>query len=462
MGDKLKTLWLDSDNTVKKKDLTVLDKIGFKITSVQSLEDLKRLIVESDIAILKISNDVSLLKEIKQLMTIMKKELVIFCRLDTNSINLSSDLKKHGCNNIILSDDFSKATWQAAYDQLNTVNDEFDFIFNDPKSLKLLELAKKVGRSGVNTLITGPSGSGKEVLAEVLHKSSSRKNEKFIALNCAAIPENLIEDMLFGHEKGAFTGAGKGHKGLFEQANGGTLFLDEIGDMPIQLQSKLLRVIQEKKMSRLGSQDIIDLDVRIVAATNKNIRAAIINKEFREDLYYRISAFQLRILPLNYRKEDIVPLSNFMLKKYSERIDLKITADGLKHLTDYSWPGNVRELENVIQRALVLCDDSLLGPEHLLLDNDDFFEFDLDNDQKNHSSVVDFSSSTLMDEKKQENIEVDSKLNDFVKDTELKAIEDAIKISSTRVEAAKKLGISPRTLRYKIAKFKESGFEVAI
>ena len=462
MGEKLKTLWLDPDNAVKKKDLTVMEKIGFKITSVQSLEDLKRLIVESDLAILKISNDVSLLREIKQLMTIMKKDLVIFCRLDTNSINLSADLKKHGCTNIILSDDFSKLTWQNAFDKLNKSNDDFDFIFKDLKSIKLLELAKKVGQSGVSTLITGPSGSGKEVLAEVLHKSSSRKNEQFIALNCAAIPENLIEDMLFGHEKGAFTGAGKGHKGLFEQANGGTLFLDEIGDMPIQLQSKLLRVIQEKKMSRLGSQEVIDLDVRIVAATNKNIRAAIINKEFREDLYYRISAFQLRILPLNYRKEDIVPLSNFMLKKYSERIDLKITADGLKHLLDYSWPGNVRELENVIQRALVLCDDSLLGPEHLLFDNDDFYEFNFDEEQRNNSSLVNLPSNNLVEEKEKDKYEMEAKLDDYVKDTELKAIEDEIKLSSTRVEAAKKLGISPRTLRYKIAKFKESGFEVAL
>ena len=458
----MKTLWLDPDNTVKKKDSTVLEKIGFEITSVKSLEDLKRLIVESDLAILKISNDVSLLKEIKQLMTIMKKDLVIFCRLDTNSINLSVDLKKYGCTNIILSDDFSKGTWQSAYDQLNRVHDDFDFIFNDPKSIKLLELAKKVGQSGVSTLITGPSGSGKEVLAEVIHKSSSRKNQKFIALNCAAIPENLIEDMLFGHEKGACTGAGKGHKGLFEQANGGTLFLDEIGDMPIQLQSKLLRVIQEKKMSRLGSQEVIELDVRIVAATNKNIRAAIINKEFREDLYYRISAFQLRILPLNYRKEDIIPLSNFMLKKYSERIDLRITDDGFKHLRDYSWPGNVRELENVIQRALVLCDDSSLEPEHLLLDDDDFFDLDFDKEQKNNSSDVNFPSNNFVEENDKDNYEVESKLNDFVKDTELKAIEDAIKLSSTRVEAAKKLGISPRTLRYKIAKFKESGFEVAL
>ena len=462
MGEKLKTLWLDPDNTVKKKDLTVMEKIGFKITPVQSLEDLKRLIVESDLAILKISNDVSLLREIKQLMTIMKKDLVIFCRLDTNSINLSSDLKKHGCTNIILSDDFSKLTWQNAFDKLNKNNDDFDFIFKDPKSVKLLELAKKVGQSGVSTLITGPSGSGKEVLAQVLHKSSSRKNEQFIALNCAAIPENLIEDMLFGHEKGAFTGAGKGHKGLFEQANGGTLFLDEIGDMPIQLQSKLLRVIQEKKMSRLGSQEVIDLDVRIVAATNKNIKAAIINKEFREDLYYRISAFQLRILPLNYRKEDIIPLSNFMLKKYSERIDLRIADDGLKHLRDYNWPGNVRELENVIQRALVLCDDSSLGAEHLLLDDHDFFEFDYDDGQKNNSSVIDLPISNQVQEKESENFEVESKLNDYVKDTELKAIEDAVKVSATRVEAAKKLGISPRTLRYKIAKFKESGFEVAL
>ena len=462
MGEKLKTLWLDPDNTVKKKDLTVMEKIGFKITPVQSLEDLKRLIVESDLAILKISNDVSLLREIKQLMTIMKKELVIFCRLDTNSINLSADLKKHGCTNIILSDDFSKLTWQNAFDKLNKSNDDFDFIFKDPKSVKLLELAKKVGQSGVSTLITGPSGSGKEVLAQVLHKSSSRKNEQFIALNCAAIPENLIEDMLFGHEKGAFTGAGKGHKGLFEQANGGTLFLDEIGDMPIQLQSKLLRVIQEKKMSRLGSQEVIDLDVRIVAATNKNIKAAIINKEFREDLYYRISAFQLRILPLNYRKEDIIPLSNFMLKKYSERIDLRIADDGLKHLRDYNWPGNVRELENVIQRALVLCDDSSLRAEHLLLDDHDFFEFDYDDEQKNNPSVIDLPISNQVQEKESENFEVESKLNDYVKDTELKAIEDAVKVSATRVEAAKKLGISPRTLRYKIAKFKESGFEVAL
>lgn len=370
MGEKLKTLWLDPDSTVKKKDLTVLEKVGFKITSVQSLEDLKRLIVESDLAILKITNDVSLLKEIKQLMTIMKKDLIIFCRLNTNSINLSVDLKKYGCSNIILSDDFSKLTWQSAYDQLNKVNDDFDFIFNDPKSIKLLELAKKVGQSGVSTLITGPSGSGKEVLAEVIHKSSSKKNEKFIALNCAAMPENLIEDMLFGHEKGAFTGASTANKGIFRAADGGTLLLDEISEMPLGLQAKLLRALQERKVTPLGSQREVDVNVRVIATTNRQMLAEVREGRFREDLFYRLNVFPLATCNLNERKNDIVAISTILLGRHAVDEDSVpcLAPDAVALLLSYGWPGNVRELENVLQRALVLCSDQCITAADIMVD----------------------------------------------------------------------------------------------
>jgi two-component system, response regulator FlrC len=203
-----------------------------------------------------------------------------------------------------------------------------------------------------------------------LHESSKRARGPFVGLNCAALPEQLIDDMLFGHEKGAFTGAQKEFKGLFEQAQGGTLFLDEIGEMPLHLQAKLLRVLQERLLTRLGSERQVALDVRVIAATNKDLRVAIAERQFREDLYFRISTFKLRVPPLRERQGDILPLvASLLLRHAPNAQEFTLSDEAQAQLLAYPWPGNVRELENVVQRAVVLCADQHIEAHHLMFDD---------------------------------------------------------------------------------------------
>ena len=220
------------------------------------------------------------------------------------------------------------------------MTDDYPFVFVDKESVRLFDLASKVAKSDVQVLITGPSGAGKEVLARVVHESSKRSNFPFIALNCAAIPENLVEDTLFGHEKGAFTGATQINKGFFEEAHGGTLFLDEIGEMPKNLQSKLLRVLQEKQIYRVGATKPIEVNVRILSATNINIKSAIKNKEFREDLYFRLGGFVLNIKELAQRPGDIEPLARIFIQKHSNDSPIVISQNAVRKLLAHDWPGN--------------------------------------------------------------------------------------------------------------------------
>ncbi len=246
-------------------------------------------------------------------------------------------------------------------------------VFVDPASRNLLALAQRVSVADVTTLLVGPTGAGKEVLARVLHESSNRRHGPFVAINCAAMPEQLIESQLFGHEKGAFTGAQRAHKGLFEQAEGGTLFLDEIGEMPVHLQAKLLRVLQERQVVRLGSEEAVPVNVRLVAATNRDLRQAIAQREFREDLYYRIATFRLRLLPLAQRPGDILPLALQFVSQHpapsGNRGGWQVTPEAQQLLTQYGWPGNVRELENVMRRAVVISNDGVIGPNQLMFDD---------------------------------------------------------------------------------------------
>ncbi len=234
------------------------------------------------------------------------------------------------------------------------------YVFVDPKSQHLLALVERLAVTKAAVLLQGQTGTGKEIVARTLHALSDRASAPFIALNCAAMPENLVEDMLFGHEKGAFTGATREVQGIFEQAKFGTVFLDEIGEMPIQLQAKLLRVLQEKEVVRLGGRDTIPLDFRLIAATNKDLKDGIAEKTFREDLYYRISAFKLQIPSLAERKGDILPLANTLAIRHGLD-NPEFTEPALRELYRYGWPGNVRELDNVIQRAVVF---SNYGPIH--------------------------------------------------------------------------------------------------
>ena len=245
-------------------------------------------------------------------------------------------------------------------------------IWADPSTGELLQLAAKVAASDATVMITGPSGSGKEVLSRYVHDQSPRAAGPFVAINCAAIPDTMLESTLFGYEKGAFTGAVQACPGKFEQAQGGTILLDEITEMDLNLQAKLLRVLQEKEVERLGGRKMIDLDVRVIATSNRDLKQAVAEHKFREDLYYRLNVFPLRWKPLKDRILDVAPLARYFLQRHAtenSKAIPELTAQALTALNAYSWPGNVRELENVMQRALILCDGVTVKPENLILDD---------------------------------------------------------------------------------------------
>ena len=241
----------------------------------------------------------------------------------------------------------------------------------DISSLQLLKLSKKVSEADVTVFINGPTGTGKEVLSKFIHKHSNRKDNPFVGLNCAAIPENMLEAILFGHEKGAFTGASTSNKGIFRAADGGTLLLDEISEMPLSLQAKLLRVLQEKMVTPLGSQQEVPVDVRVIATTNRCMSNEIKENRFREDLFYRLNVFPLLTKSLFDRQNDIIPIvTNLLIRHVTDitKIPL-IDPTAIKTLLSYNWPGNVRELENVVQRALVLCSGERISELDIIVDS---------------------------------------------------------------------------------------------
>ncbi|MFN3479793.1 MAG: sigma-54-dependent transcriptional regulator [Thermodesulfovibrionales bacterium] len=253
---------------------------------------------------------------------------------------------------------------QALYERFN-----IDSIVGHSKAMEnVINLIKKVSTSPVTVLILGESGTGKELIAKAIHYNSPRATKPFTAINCAAIPDNLIESELFGYEPGAFTGATGRKKGLFEATNGGTLFLDEIGDLPLLTQSKILRVLQEKEIRRLGGRDAIKVDVRIIAATNKDLEKEMTEGRFREDLYYRLRVVTIELPPLRHRREDIPELVKHFIEKYNNEFGKRVKAiepSAMKALTEYSWPGNIRQLESVIERAVLMCDSDTIKIEEI-------------------------------------------------------------------------------------------------
>ena len=242
---------------------------------------------------------------------------------------------------------------------------------NDVRSRELLALAKKVALTNVTVFINGPTGTGKEVISNYIHNNSSRSEFPFVAVNCAAIPENMLEAILFGHEKGSFTGASQANKGIFRAADGGTLLLDEISEMPLSLQSKLLRVLQERKVTPIGGSKDVEVDVRVVATTNRDMVSEIKKGSFREDLYYRLNVFPLRTLALKDRPDDVLPISSALIQKHiskDQSLPL-LTSKAIDTLKSHTWPGNVRELENVLQRAMVICNKNTITENDIMIDN---------------------------------------------------------------------------------------------
>lgn len=308
--------------------------------------------------------------------------------------------------------------------------DEPEIVAEDPRTLTLLSLARKVAASNATVMLMGESGSGKEVLAQFIHRHSSRASQPFVAINCAAIPENLLEATLFGYEKGAFTGAVQAQAGKFEQANGGTLLLDEISEMPLNLQAKLLRVLQEREVERVGGNKSIKLDIRLIATSNRNMQAHVQAGQFREDLYYRLNVFPLEIPPLRERPRDIVPLARYVLNK-SAQPGCLLTESAIQSLEHYAWPGNVRELENVMQRAVILG-EGVVESAHLNLP-----EASLDGAAVGNTPETNITS--LRDIKSLE--------REYI-------LQTLAAVNGSRKLAVQKLGISERTLRYKLQQYR--------
>jgi two-component system response regulator FlrC len=301
----------------------------------------------------------------------------------------------------------------------------------DPVSLELLRVAERVAATEATVTIMGESGCGKEVIARFIHQQSPRRDAPFVAINCAAIPENMLEAVLFGHEKGAFTGATQAHAGKFEQANDGTLLLDEISEMDMSLQAKLLRVIQEKEVERIGGRKVIPLNVRVLATTNRDLKQYVSDGRFREDLYYRLNVFPLHIAPLRQRRDDILPLAEMAIRRHviASQATVTLSPCAEARLLAYDWPGNVRELENLVQRSLILLQGSTLEAHDLAFEG-------------GPASVP----------------VPDTGLNEGVRNHEFQLIVDAMRQhGGKRTAVAESLGISPRTLRYKLARMRELG-----
>jgi len=307
-----------------------------------------------------------------------------------------------------------------------------EVVAEDAATRVVLDLARRVAATEASVLLTGESGVGKEVFARFIHQHSKRAAGPFVAVNCAAIPENLLESTLFGHEKGSFTGAASAQAGKFELASGGVILLDEVSELPLNLQAKLLRVLQEKEVERVGGRTPIKLDVRVLATSNRDLAAWVAAGHFREDLYYRLNIFPLEIPPLRQRRADIAPLARYFLKRHEGvvgRAGFTLSGAALAELTGYGWPGNIRELANVLQRAMILAPGAEIGCEHLML------------------------PQGLA--QKPPPVSADMGLKDMERETILGTLR---RLGGSRRKTAEALDLSERTLRHKLKQYREAGY----
>lgn len=356
-------------------------------------------------------------------------------------------------------------------------------IVADPTSIQLLELASRVAKSDASVMVLGPSGSGKEVLARFIHDKSARAAKPFVAINCAAIPENMLEATLFGYEKGAFTGAIQACPGKFEQAQGGTILLDEITEMDLGLQVKLLRVLQEREVERLGSRKTITLDVRILATSNRDLKQAVANNQFREDLYYRLNVFPLMWRPLCERPGDIIVLAKHLIERHLIKAKQPLAIldkQAEQKLLSHTWPGNVRELDNVIQRALILRSGSSISEQAIFIENlapSNFVVEPAISESALTSAYYDSKTTAIINDEKSGDEKLDEQTpneqksdllaqdtgsyKDELKDKEHRIIlETLARCQGKRKDVAETLGISPRTLRYKLAQMRDLGISL--
>lgn len=444
MGDRLAILVVEDDLDLREALGDTLDLSGYVVRYAENGKEALKQIKSGEIGMvltdvqMPIMDGDSLLNHIKRYYPFMP--VVLMTAYGT--IQKAVESLKKGASDYLVKP-FEASVLLEVVSRLlpeETFSDEV--IAVDPITKKLLNLAQRVAQSNATVLLTGPSGSGKEVFAREIHRRSLRSSRPFVAINCAAIPENMLEAMLFGYEKGAFTGAYEGRPGKFEQAQDGTLLLDEIAEMPLALQAKLLRVLQEGEVERLGGKKIIQLDVRVIASTNQSLVQLVQEGRFREDLYYRLNVFPMGLPRLKDRSGDILPLAEKFIQHHSG-LSMSLSFEARRKLQDYSWPGNIRELDNVIQRALILSFGDVIQAEQILFE----------------AETVE--NLAKLDDSLTEPIEQTTDLEDNLKKKEMTVILTVLKqVNGNRALAAERLGISARTLRYKLARMRDSGVEL--
>jgi len=435
-------LVVEDDSNLRGALCDTLELAGYKVTSTDQGQSALDKLANEDIGLLlsdlqmRPMDGHTLLKKAKALIP----ELPVLLMTAFGTVQGAVDALHEGASDYLIKPFEADDLLERVQRYVRTIGLDGDMVAVDKSSRDLVSLSRRVADTDATVLISGESGTGKEVLARFLHNNSSRKANPFVAINCAAIPENMLEATLFGYEKGAFTGASQAYAGKFEQANQGTILLDEISEMDLNLQAKLLRVLQEREVERIGGRKTISLDVRVLATTNRLLRDEVTAGHFREDLFYRLNVFPLRLLPLRERNEDIMPLTYQLVQKHCENIQRatpKFSQCAQESLLSHPWFGNVRELDNVLQRALILQPGQTVTAKDLAFES-------MSESQNNHTPPVEATVSTS--------------LGDDLRSHEQRHILDALeKNNCSRRLTAKELGISERTLRYKISSFREQG-----
>ena len=428
-----------SPDKIKKADYDAVAAEGYELIHADKLSDVLEICDNSPPTIMLVDSSFKEMPVLQLLPVIFRKlnSVQVVCVVASNQSDLVSQSIEKGAVDYLIKPFLSSQLQTCIRNVTSLLKGAEDIVAVSHASRSVLQMANRVAFTNASVLILGESGTGKERLARFIHKASDRKDSAFIAVNCAAIPENMLEGILFGHNKGAFTGAISHQIGKFEAANGGTLLLDEISELPLSLQAKLLRVLQEKEVERLGSNSPIKLDVRIIAASNKNLYSLVQEGKFREDLYYRLEVLPLKLPALRERREDILPLSQFFISKYGQN-NFTLSESASNILFQYNWPGNVRELENVIQRAIVMARGREIQAG------------DLDLPVKltpAHEIMAGYCAQTLKQNKQDAEY-------DYI-------IELLKKFNGRRTDTAKALGMSTRALRYKLAAMREQGIDVS-
>ncbi len=454
---------VEDDNDLSEALCDTLKLAGYDVTSAQDGEDalmlLQKKVVDlivSDVHMKRMDGH-TLLNEIQK----EYPQLPVMLMTAYGTIQKAVEAMQMGAIDYLVKPFEAEVLVNMVSQYLDTTKHADDDMIVESTCMKQLALtAQKIAKGNVPILITGESGTGKEVLARFIHSQSDRSDAPFVAINCAAIPENMLEATLFGYEKGAFTGAYKACPGKFEQAQGGTFLLDEISEMDLALQAKLLRVLQEHEVERLGGTKTISLDVRILSTSNRNMQEEVNLGRFREDLFYRLNVFPLKIPNLVNRVEDILPICNKLIKKHSMvlgNVNPILSEEAKKKIFDHKWPGNIRELENVIQRALLMCSGNKITVDDILI------ELETTNPSNVSSMEYYKVNSEASESRKQDSsdqIELTS-LGDDLKNREFNIIlETLAELKGSRKKTAERLDISQRTLRYKLAKIREKGIRI--